>query len=312
MRKVNVKPLVSVIVPTYNRANIVCSAIESILAQTYQPLEIIVVDDGSTDETESVLRQYNKAITYVKKNNGGVSSARNRGVAQAKGEIICFLDSDDLWLPEKTEIQVDLMMRAGQHVPCCVCDTIFEQGDKKDSFFEHNKLSASVYEGLWVNALEVNASRFSFLVQSAAIRRHVFSEGLAFNENLWVLEDLELAFQLARIGPWAYTQKKMAIWKGGSDHSLCVEAEDQPMRFYQCLFDIYNRMLVHYDSTNPRIKRQIKHQLRNNIMRIRATECMDCKKETLGRLIFLLVRLADALWRRFPGNFPVMEVQDVL
>ncbi|MEA4907339.1 MAG: glycosyltransferase family A protein [Anaerolineaceae bacterium] len=97
---------VSVIIPTYNRAHVICRAIDSVLAQTYPDYEIIVVDDGSTDQTAHVLSFYTDRIRYIYQANGGVSKARNTGIKAAAGEYICFLDSDDAFLPNKLELQV--------------------------------------------------------------------------------------------------------------------------------------------------------------------------------------------------------------
>src|SRR5688500_4129490 len=94
-------PLVSVIIPTHNRAGWVGEAIGSVLEQTYQPIELIVVDDGSTDHTARVVQALGSALTYLPQPQAGVSAARNRGVAASHGELVAFLDSDDLWQPAK-------------------------------------------------------------------------------------------------------------------------------------------------------------------------------------------------------------------
>jgi GT2 family glycosyltransferase len=99
-------PNVSVIIPTYNRAHLVDEAIDSVLAQTYRDHEIIVVDDGSTDDTQQVLQSYGDAIRLVTRRNGGSCAARNTGLEQAQGDYIAFLDSDDLFLPGKLELQL--------------------------------------------------------------------------------------------------------------------------------------------------------------------------------------------------------------
>jgi glycosyltransferase involved in cell wall biosynthesis len=96
---------VSVVIPTYNRAQFVGEAIESVLGQTARPLEIIVVDDGSTDDTEAVCRKFGAQIRYIRQANGGVSAARNHGIRESRGDLIAFLDSDDRWAPEKLELQ---------------------------------------------------------------------------------------------------------------------------------------------------------------------------------------------------------------
>ena len=97
---------VSVIIPTYNRANLVCRAIDSALAQTHPDIEIIVVDDGSTDDTAERLAIYDQRIRVIRQPNAGVGAARNSGIALAGGEFIAFLDSDDDWLPWKLSAQI--------------------------------------------------------------------------------------------------------------------------------------------------------------------------------------------------------------
>jgi glycosyltransferase involved in cell wall biosynthesis len=98
--------LVSVIIPTYNRAYIVGKAIDSVLRQTYANVEVVVVDDGSTDGTADLLRRYDHRVRYLAQKNAGVSAARNTGLRAARGEFIALLDSDDEWLPWKVELQV--------------------------------------------------------------------------------------------------------------------------------------------------------------------------------------------------------------
>lgn len=101
-------PLVSVVLTTYNRADLISETIESILSQTFRNFELIVVDDGSTDNTEEVVRSYNdERVHYIKTDNwGGPAKPRNIGIKKAKGEYIAFCDDDDLWLPNKLEVQL--------------------------------------------------------------------------------------------------------------------------------------------------------------------------------------------------------------
>ncbi len=101
-------PLVSVIIPTYQRAAVLGEAIESVLAQTFTDYELIVVDDGSTDGTLQVVEKYKEKITFLHQPNRGVSAARNLGIQHSRGQLIAFLDSDDLWLPDKLSNQVPL------------------------------------------------------------------------------------------------------------------------------------------------------------------------------------------------------------
>lgn len=100
------EPLVSVIIPTYNREALITLAVQSVLNQTYRQIEIIVVDDGSTDNTREVLREYDGEIKYIYQERSERSKARNEGFMRSRGDYIAFLDSDDLWLPTKVEQQV--------------------------------------------------------------------------------------------------------------------------------------------------------------------------------------------------------------
>lgn len=102
-------PLVSAIIPTYNRAALLREAVESVLAQTYSNIEIVVIDAGSVDDTEEVMRSYGDRVRYSRRANANVNAARNVGIKQARGAYLAFLDNDDLWAPYKIELQVRLM-----------------------------------------------------------------------------------------------------------------------------------------------------------------------------------------------------------
>jgi len=104
-------PRVSVIVPTYNYARFLPRALDSVLAQTWRDYEIIVVDDGSTDDTPEVAKAYGERIHYLRKENGGAATARNTGILAARGELLAFLDADDAWVPEKLARQVEYLDR---------------------------------------------------------------------------------------------------------------------------------------------------------------------------------------------------------
>ena len=104
------KPSISVIIPTYNSAVFLPEALQSVLSQTFLPQDVIVVDDGSTDDTEDVLEPFRRHIHYIRQENQGPAVARNRGIAEAKGDLIAFLDADDVWVPEKLERQVNVLI----------------------------------------------------------------------------------------------------------------------------------------------------------------------------------------------------------
>src|SRR5437667_12630279 len=102
-------PLVSVVIPCYNGERYLAEAIESVLAQRYEPLEIIVVDDGSTDRSAEVARHFGDAVQYVCQPHAGAAAARNRGVGLATGDLIAFLDADDVWTEGRLARQVQVL-----------------------------------------------------------------------------------------------------------------------------------------------------------------------------------------------------------
>jgi glycosyltransferase involved in cell wall biosynthesis len=109
-------PLVSVVVPTYNRAHLLPETLESIFAQTYPELEVIVVDDGSQDDTAGAIARFCDRIAYLRQENRGLAAARTAGQRRARGEYVAWLDSDDLWNPEKIALQVAFMRQRPDHV----------------------------------------------------------------------------------------------------------------------------------------------------------------------------------------------------
>lgn len=123
-------PTISVVIPVYNGAYLIGTAIDSVLAQTRRPEEIIVVNDGSTDETLHALLPYRHAITVITTTNRGVASARNAGIRAARGEWIAFLDADDVWDPDKLECQFSMLAMYPQ-VGFCFCDYRYYDPDRR-------------------------------------------------------------------------------------------------------------------------------------------------------------------------------------
>ena len=133
-------PTVSVIIPTYKRAAYLKEAVESVLAQTFEDWELIVVDDGSPDNTGEIvetLRQRDHRIRYIRQSNGGWCAAQNIGVSHAKGNYIALLDNDDLWLPEKLNVQVSFME---SHPEIGFCYTRFQIYRETENGLEKGKL----------------------------------------------------------------------------------------------------------------------------------------------------------------------------
>lgn len=205
--------LVSVIIPTYNRALTIRETVESALSQTYGDMEVIVVDDGSKDETAEVMRKFDGKVVFISQENAGPSAARNRGVAESKGEIVAFLDSDDHWLPEKISRQVALMERGGNSMACCVCNAsvMSAEGSEAGTSFGSANLKPDFEEGEWTNPQEILATRFLLFNQVVAVRRAAFERVGGFNNNLRLLEDYELALKLSTEGTWGVIRDPLVV-----------------------------------------------------------------------------------------------------
>jgi len=184
---------VSVIIPAYNRAGMICEAIDSVLAQTCPALEIIVVDDGSIDNTEVLLAEnYKDKLRYIKQKNSGSASARNNGIRQANGEWIAFLDSDDKWLPEKLALQMDVIKSNPE------AKLIFTGTETRDSSL-HIKLGMFIPTDKHRNDAFINILTECYIKTSSVIlHRDVFQKIGFFNEELRGAQDWEL---FARIVP---------------------------------------------------------------------------------------------------------------
>ncbi len=121
-------PLVSCIIPVFNGERFVAESLDSALEQTYGPIEIVVVNDGSTDGTKAVLDRYGERIKVIDQANAGATAARSVGVEASSGSLLAFLDQDDLWLPEKTEMQIErLAARPGAGICTCMIENFWER-----------------------------------------------------------------------------------------------------------------------------------------------------------------------------------------
>jgi glycosyltransferase involved in cell wall biosynthesis len=181
---------ISVVIPTFNSAGLVTDAIDSALAQSRPPTEVIVVDDGSTDDTAKRLACYGPRIRYIHQPNGGVSAARNRGVAEAAAEYVAFLDADDVWHPRKLERQVAAL--AAQ--PGCVLlgtHTYDWPGTHPEA------TSGEVQPVFW----ERLAVRNELVTSSLLARRDTLSAVGPFDTRLQGPEDHDLWIRLAEVGP---------------------------------------------------------------------------------------------------------------
>jgi glycosyltransferase involved in cell wall biosynthesis len=184
--------LVSVIIPTYNRAHIIGNAITSAINQTYNHTEIIVIDDGSTDGTPEYVEQFGDKVKYIVQPNSGVSSARNLGIKNSTGELIAFLDSDDEWLPNKLKKQVDFLdINTDFGMVLCDCYDINSLRKKIGRSFRRNHLPN---DG---NILPDVLLFPSLVPSSVLVKRSVLEDVGYFDESLKTAEDLDIHLRIA-------------------------------------------------------------------------------------------------------------------
>ncbi len=209
---VSSQPTVSVIIPTYNRAWSLGEAIDSVLAQDFSDMELIVIDDGSTDDTRNLLDGYRQAITVIRQPNRGVSAARNAGVAASCGSLLAFLDSDDLWLPGKLGAQVAFFREHPSAMICQTEETWIRRGVRVNPKRRHQKPSGSIF----LRSLEL------CLVSPSAVmmRRELFEATGGFDETLPSCEDYDLWLRIGCQTPVHLIDAPLVIKRGGHGDQL--------------------------------------------------------------------------------------------
>jgi len=199
-------PLVSVVIPAYNAAAFVRTAVDSALAQSWPHTEVIVVDDGSTDDTAAVLGAYGDAIRVIGQRNGGLSNARNRGIREARGELVAFLDADDRWLPDKLARQVELMHAHPEVGFCSTCARIEAPDGTPVGTWPCPRIDGSLLQTLFVRNAAVPGSGSGVMVRKALFER----TGL-FDESLRSLEDIDMWMRLAAVTAYACIDAPLTI-----------------------------------------------------------------------------------------------------
>jgi len=222
-------PLVSVIIPAYNAEKFIADTLDSVFAQTYRPIEVLVVDDGSTDKTAKIIKEFQASkvnrsnrtnLTYIYQENSGPSKARNVGIKAAKGEYIAFLDADDLWTKNKLEKQIKLFKQDPR------IDVVFT--DAKVTRFKNNKIQENImfpknrlnkeffgHDFIVINPLEKLLKINFMLTPCVVAKKSCFKNSIFFNEKRRYVEDWEL---------WL----KMSVhYTFGYVNEVCVHVKDE-------------------------------------------------------------------------------------
>lgn len=241
MEQNNKDPLVSVIIPAFNSEKYIADAIDSILEQTYKNLEIIIVDDGSTDNTAETVRRYisiqttdhrPQTIRYIYQENKGPAAARNRGIKEAKGEYIAFLDSDDIWLPEKLELQIRCFL---DNNPLGFIYTGYYAIDESREVLGmgniKNFLKKEVFKKLFLKNVISTAS-------TVMVKKECFDVVGLFDENLAVAEDWDMWWRIIKKYDFYCLSKplvKVRIRKGSQSYYGWRNLENE-LKFLNKLF----------------------------------------------------------------------------
>ena len=205
-------PTVSVVIPTYNRATRLTETLRSVLNQTYQDFEIIVIDDCSTDDTAKIVQSF-PTLKYIFMNrNYGVSRARNEGLSQAKGRYVCFLDSDDLWDKNKLKTQVHWMERNSDCQICYTDEIWIRKGVRVNPMVKHQKYSGDIYRHCLPLCI-VSPS-------SVMLRSRLLNEIGNFDESLPVCEDYDLWLRIAMKYRFHCIEQPLVIKFGGHEDQL--------------------------------------------------------------------------------------------
>jgi glycosyltransferase involved in cell wall biosynthesis len=216
---VSYRPFISVVIPTFNRARQVDAALKSVLAQTYREFEVIVIDDGSTDGTGEALQEIispqgngGTRVRYFFQSNQGQSAARNKGTSEARGEWVAFLDSDDVWLPEKLEWQVRALDQFKGK--CCACITDVRLVDNLGMDTTGFQKSGKRYEetfGMETEAVgNLVMCRDPFWVSTLLVRTDVVKQVGWFDLHLEYAEDHDFLFRLSLVTSFCYVNKPLS------------------------------------------------------------------------------------------------------
>jgi glycosyltransferase involved in cell wall biosynthesis len=245
--------LVSVIIPTYNRSKLVTDAVQSALSQTYKDFEIIVIDDGSTDNTQEMLEKFSNDIQYIKTNRIGPGKARNLGISKSKGEYVAFLDSDDLWMDFKLELQVNVLNKFPEIGFLCTNFSIFFDTGKQihnglSTWIMNNTPWEYIYEKKFSFksldiSLEKNIQDFdvymgnlylpllydvSVMPSSSIVRKSFLDDTIKFKEEVFVYEDWEFFTLLSRKTDNLFLNIETTLNRGHDDE---VRLTKQPVTY---------------------------------------------------------------------------------
>jgi glycosyltransferase involved in cell wall biosynthesis len=257
-------PMVSVIIPTYNRGSLVTGAIDSVLEQTFTDLELIVIDDGSTDNTVQRLGSYLDRIRYFHQANLGASAAQNAGLREARGQWVAILASDDTWHPTKLERQLEAIARLGTGFGACFTDCRFVGNPSmKATAFEESGFKPDQAFGPLRNPLQyVWEATYGLYVQSLLASRSLVMDVGGFDEGLKYSEDRDLIFKLSFRTEFCYVAAPLVdIDRTESIARLTTPSPDWDHEAFLCNELSLRKMLEFPELKDGDIRQRIEEEL---------------------------------------------------
>ena len=203
---------VSVIIPTYNRAQRLGKAIDSVLVQSHQDFELIVVDDGSEDNTDELIENYNSDIVYIRQENSGAAAARNRGIEKARYNLLAFLDSDDWFAENKLKTQIQAMNRNPSCLISHTNEIWYRNGQILNQKLKHRKSSGDIF----AQSLELCAVGMSTIM----IHKEIFDRYGFFDEGYPCCEDYEFWLRISAEEKFLLVEEPLTSKDGGRDDQL--------------------------------------------------------------------------------------------
>jgi glycosyltransferase involved in cell wall biosynthesis len=325
-------PVLSVVIPTYNRARFVTQAIDSALAQGKE-CEVIVVDDGSTDDTRALLNVYGDRLKYLYQSNAGVSRARNAGIEVAQGEWITFLDSDDAWLPNFLPQHLEACAKNPDLVATVMNVLNYREEGGHLTIFEGRGFLSSFGGQRFKRddrpLLSVIEYNLSPILQGSVFRRDVLLKTNRFDASLSIAEDLDIVSQMALMGPFVFAAEPVArlMRRSESIANLTSRWFNSGIYSRKCLNTVYSRCLSSESITRAEQNRlrliagQNLRALGNHYLRaqrkydarrayIKALEMYPCAG-AIARLLFSFLPLSLAL-RTLRGGVEIQSGVDGL
>ncbi|MEW6252165.1 MAG: glycosyltransferase family 2 protein [Planctomycetota bacterium] len=237
-------PIVSVVIPAFNAAHCVAEAIESVRSQTMDGVEILVVDDGSTDATSRIVQAFGNSVRYLPQSHRGVAAARNTGLRAARGRFVAFLDADDEFAHRKLAVQVTALEAEPAAVAHAVNTEIVLAGGERYNLFVLLHLVELAQQPQVLARPLATLLSWAFFLQSVMIRADVIAKTGILDPRLRAFDELDFLGRVALAGPWLTTPQTLVhvLRKGAAHGNLSTVWARHPVQKYGSLVRIYRRL----------------------------------------------------------------------